>query len=39
MSSLTPPLLSPQGPDGLFTSPHLDELLLVLEDVYAHAVG
>ena len=31
--------LSPQGPDGLFTSPQLDELVLVLECVYAHAVG
>jgi type I restriction enzyme, R subunit len=31
--------LSPQGPDGLFTSPEVDELMELLEDVYAHAVA
>jgi type I restriction enzyme R subunit len=31
--------ISPQGPDGLFTSPQIDELLSLLDDVYAHAVA
>jgi len=31
--------LSPQGPDGLFTSPQVDELMSLLEDVYSHAVA
>lgn len=31
--------ISPQGPDGLFTSPQIDELMLLLEEVYAHAVA
>jgi len=31
--------LSPQGPDGLFTSLQVDELMSLLGDVYAHAVA
>lgn len=31
--------ISPQGPDGLFTSPQIDQLVALLDDVYAHAVA
>jgi type I restriction enzyme R subunit len=31
--------ISPQGPDGLFTSPEIDELVALLDVVYAHAVA
>jgi type I restriction enzyme, R subunit len=31
--------ITPQGPDGLFTSPQVDELVSVLEEVYARAVA
>lgn len=31
--------ITPQGPDGLFTSPQVDELVSLLESVYARAVA
>ena len=31
--------LSPQGPDGLFSSVQVDQLMALLEDVHAHAVA
>ena len=31
--------ITPQGPDGLFTSSQVDELVSLLEEVYARAVA
>jgi type I restriction enzyme R subunit len=31
--------ITPQGPDGLFTSPQVDELVLILDEVHARAVA
>jgi len=31
--------ISPQGPDGLFASPEIDELVALLDEVHAHAVA
>ncbi|MCC5610482.1 DEAD/DEAH box helicase family protein [Nostoc sp. CHAB 5834] len=31
--------VTPQGPDGLFTSPQVDELVSLLEELYARAVA
>jgi type I restriction enzyme, R subunit len=31
--------ITPQGPDGLFTSPQVDELVSLLEEVYTRAVA
>ncbi|MDB9344569.1 type I restriction-modification enzyme R subunit C-terminal domain-containing protein [Nodularia spumigena CS-586/05] len=31
--------IAPQGPDGLFTSSHIDELVSVLEEVYERAIA
>ncbi|MCC2693464.1 DEAD/DEAH box helicase family protein [Nodularia sp. LEGE 04288] len=31
--------ITPQGPDGLFTSSHIDELVAVLEEVYGRAIA
>jgi len=31
--------ITPQGPDGLFTSEQVDELVSLLESVYARAVA
>ena len=31
--------ITPQGPDGLFTSSQVDELVLILDEVHARAVA